>query len=311
MKSNFTPLLLSTLLAAAWLAPASAQNTPFLGRWDFTVTTERDSFPQWMEVTEKDGSLEARIQPRGGSVRPPAPARVEGSHLLITVSAASGNRPAQTWDLTSSGDKLTGVQKNGEAVGAQLAGLRAPALQRAMPAAWTAPEPLFTGKDLSGWTPMGTGKSFWVAKDGDLLNEEKGANIRTARTFDDFKLHIEVNCPEHCNSGIYLRGRYEIQVGTEGGTRPTNEMGAVYGYYAPKVEMPMGDGQWQVFDITLVGRTVTVVRNGVTIHDQQELAGITGGALDSREAEPGPFYLQGDHTGGLRYRNITVSVPRR
>ena len=298
--------LLTTVFAAASFAQSSA----FLGRWDFTVTTPRDSFPQWMEVTEKDGGLAARIQPRGGSVRPAAAVRMEGSRLLVTVSAATGNRPAVTWELAASGDKLAGEQKSGDMVSAQLAALRAPALKRPMPAAWTAPEPLFTGKDLSGWTPMGTGQSFWVARDNELLNAEKGANLRTTRTFDDFKLHIEVNCPDHCNSGIYLRGRYEIQIGTEGGTRPTNEMGALYGFVAPAVEMPMGDGQWQTFDITLVGRTLTVVRNGTTIHDRLEIPGITGGALDSKEAEPGPFYLQGDHTGGLRYRNITISIPK-
>jgi hypothetical protein len=179
-----------------------------------------------------------------------------------------------------------------------------------MPAQWTAPEPIFNGKDLSGWTP-GSGVSHWVAQNGELVNTEKGANIRTTRTFDDFKLHIEVNCPEHCNSGIFLRGRYEVQIGTEGGTQPSHEMGAIYGYFAAARDMPMGDGKWQIFDITLVGRTVNVVRNGVTIHDRVELPGITGGALDSNEGQPGPFFLQGDHTGGLKYRNITISLPKK
>jgi Domain of Unknown Function (DUF1080). len=190
---------------------------------------------------------------------------------------------------------------------------RAPELKRAAPKAWTKPEALFNGKDLTGWEPIGDpARSHWVAKDGDLLNEEKGANLKTTRKFDDFKLHIELNCPgEHCNSGIYLRGRYEIQVGTEGGKLPSHEMGAVYGYIPPSVEMPMKNGEWQSFDITLVGRTLTVVRDGVTIHNKVEIPGITGGALDSHESEPGPFFLQGDHTGGMRYRNITVSVPKK
>ena len=302
-----------------WLAPALVafsivaiypQANLFTGRWDFTVTTDRDTFPQWMEVIEKDGGLQARIQPRGGAVRPFSAAKIEGSHLLVTLSPARNNRPETIWDLTVNGDKLTGVQKSGETTNAQLAAVRAPELKRPMPAQWTAPEPIFNGKDLSGWTPMG-GVSHWVAQNGELVNAEKGANVRTTRTFDDFKLHIEVNCPDHCNSGIFLRGRYEIQIGTEGGTQPRNEMGAIYGYFAPAQDLPMGDGQWQVFDVTLVGRTVTVVRNGVTIHDRLELPGITGGALDSNEGQPGPFFLQGDHTGGLRYRNITVSLPKK
>jgi hypothetical protein len=180
-----------------------------------------------------------------------------------------------------------------------------------MPKAWNAPEALFNGKDLTGWEPVNNpANSHWVAKDGTLLNEARGSNIKTTRTFQDFKLHIEVLCPEHCNSGIYLRGRHEIQVGTEGGRDMTHEMGAIYGYYPPKVDMPLGSGTWQVFDITLVGRYATVVRNGVTIHENQEIPGITGGALDSNEGEPGPFFLQGDHDGGMAYRNIRLQTPK-
>lgn len=65
------------------------------------------------------------------------------------------------------------------------------------------------------------------------------------------------------------------------------------------------------YDITLVGRTVTVVRDGQTIIDQKEIPGITGGAIDSHEGESGPLYIQGDHTGGMKYRNITISVPEQ
>jgi hypothetical protein len=123
---------------------------------------------------------------------------------------------------------------------------------------------------------------------------------------------VEVNCPEKGNSGIYLRGRYEVQVEYEpAGTEDKfHGMGAVYGMVAPTVELPRKAGEWETFDITLVGRYVTIVRDGVKIIDNQEIAGITGGALDANEGEPGPFYLQGDHTGGLKYRNITVSVPK-
>jgi hypothetical protein len=298
------------LFTAALAIPALSQGAanPFTGRWDFTVTTPKDTYPQWMELVDKDGSAEVRIQPRGGAVRPAVTAKVEGSHLLITVSA----KPEVKWDLTANGNKLTGTQTTGDNTTAQLAAVRAPELKRAAPKAWTKPEALFNGKDLTGWEPIGDpSKSHWVAKDGALVNEEKGANIKTTRKFDDLKLHVELNCPEHCNSGIYLRGRYEIQVGTEGGKLPSHEMGAVYGYVAPTVEMPMKEGEWQSFDITLVGRNLNVVRDGVTIHKNVEIPGITGGALDSNEAEPGPFYIQGDHTGGLKYRNITVSVPKK
>ena len=299
-----------TLIALALLAaPVLAQSSAFNGRWDFTVTTDTATYPQWMEVGD---ALKIRIQPRGGAVRPPESAKIAGSHLMITVSAAQNNRPEITWDLEASGDKLSGTQKSGDKVTAKLAAVRAPELKRAAPKGWTAPEPLFNGKDLTGWEPIGdAAQSHWVAKDGALLNESRGPNIKTTRTFDDFKLHIEFNCPDEGNSGIYLRGRYEIQVGSEGGKQPTHEMGAVYGYVPASVTMPLNSGTWQTFDITLVGRTVTVVRNGTTIQDAVEIPGITGGALDSNEAEPGPLFLQGDHTGGMMYRNITVSVPKR
>jgi 3-keto-disaccharide hydrolase len=293
-------------LAATALMQAAAN--PFVGRWDITVTTPKDSYPDWMEIVEKDGKLDGRIQPRGGAVRPIASATMSGSRLLVTQTGT----PAITWDLAIEGGKLTGTQKRGDTKDADITGVRAPKLDRPMPKLWTKPEPLFNGKDLTGWEPVKNPEnSRWVAKDGALFNEAKGSNIRTTKTFQDFKLHVDVNCPGHCNSGIYLRGRYEIQVGTEGGKLPSHEMGAVYGYFAPAKEMPLKAGEWQVFDITLVGRHVTVLRNGVKIHDSQELPGITGGALDSNEAEPGPIFFQGDHDGGMQYRNITISVPKK
>lgn len=314
MKTCANALALTAIFSICALAQRSPAHRPgnaFLGRWDITVTIANGSYPDWMEIVEKNGVLEGRIQPRGGAVRPIAGAKLNDSHLIVTVSAASDRAPEVTWDLTSDGSKITGTIKRGETVSAQIAGVRAPELKRAAPKSWTNPAPLFNGQDIAGWEPAGdVANNHWIAKGGTLFNEAKGANLKTTRTFDDFKLHIEVNCPEHCNSGIYLRGRYEIQVGSEGGRVPSHEMGAVYGYFAPAVAMPLGSGEWQSFDITLVGRNVTVVRNGTKIHDNQEMPGITGGALDSDEGQPGPILLQGDHDGGMRYRNITISVPK-
>jgi hypothetical protein len=225
------------------------------------------------------------------------------------------------WDFTASGDKLTGVEKRGDAPGPSISGARAPELKKPMPKAWGEPTALFNGKDLTGWEPIGNAQnSKWVARDGELVNDNPvvegqhspgAANIKTTRKFDDFKLHIEVNCPEHGNSGIYLRGRYEIQVGTEGGTNPSHEMGALYGHVAPAGNIGNKLGEWTSFDITLVGRSLTVMRDGVKIHDNVEIPGPTGGALDSNESEAGPFFLQGDHQGVIRYRNITISEPKK
>jgi hypothetical protein len=181
------------------------------------------------------------------------------------------------------------------------------------PKEWKAAESLFNGKDLNGWQPDNTARVNWVVKDGAILNESGGANLRTSRNFKDFKLDIEYNCPNEGNSGIYLRGRYEVQVEYEkpGVEDPLHSMGSIYGMVAPSQELPRKPGEWETMDITLVGRVVTIVRDGVTIIDHKEIPGITGGAIDSREALPGPLYLQGDHTGGMMYRNITISEPKK
>jgi hypothetical protein len=299
-------------VAATALSPAVAQTAdPFIGRWDLTVTPKAanaKAYPDWMEVGAKNGAPAVRIQPRAGSAFYVKEAKVEGAHLRVQWGIDS-----ITWDLDLIGGKLTGVEKHGATVFADLSGAPAPALQRNPPKAWSAAEPIFNGKDLTGWEPTDpAAANHWVAKDGELLNESKGANLKTTRKFDDFKLHIEFNCPDDGNSGIYLRGRYEVQVEYEkvGANDKFHSMGSVYSMIAPAVELPRTPGKWESFDITLVGRRLTVVRNGVKTIDNQEIAGTTGGALDSNEGEPGPFYLQGDHTGGMKYRNITVQVPR-
>lgn len=294
--------LLAAPLAAVLALPAPAAS-PFEGRWDLTITTPKTTYPGWMQVTGE----KVRVQPRSGSAYDIAGARFDGSRLSVPLEKSGKT----SWELTVSDDHISGALKLGATEGGKVDGARAPALHRPMPKAWTKPEPLFNGKDLSGWVPDRPQASHWKAEDGVLVNAEKGANLRTSRTFDDFKLHVELNCPENGNSGIYLRGRYEMQVEYEPpGTEDNfHSMASIYGAVATKADVPRTPGQWETFDITLVGRTVTVVRNGVTVIDRQEIPGITGGALDSREGEPGPFYIQGDHTGGIKFRNITVSVP--
>lgn len=275
--------------------------TPFDGRWDLTITTPKENYPGWLEL---DSAGKARVQPRTGSVVPANSAKVEGGHLQVIFG-----RGNITWDLTEEHGKLRGTQKRGEEV-AQVEGVRAPELNRKPPKAWSSPEPLFDGKDLAGWEPTDPAINHWVAQDGILVNLEHGANLRTTRKFQDFKLHIELNCPNDGNSGIYLRGRYEVQVAYEKAPDKFHSMAAIYGFLAPSVEMPRKPGQWEALDVTLVGRRITLVRDGTTLLDNQEIPGITGGALDSHESEPGVFYIQGDHTGGMKYRNIKISIPK-
>jgi hypothetical protein len=319
-----TKILFASLLAAALASTVSAQDSKaFLGRWDLTSTPASGSpFPQWIELTDNGGKIEGKVQPRGGAWHPITDAHMDGSKLIVMVQDA-GRGPAVSWELTSAGaDKLTGIEKRGDtADGLTVAGVKAPKLDRPMPKKWTKPRAIFNGKDLTGWEPIEhVDNNKWLARDGELVNDnpevpgqrmKPAANIKTTEKFQDFKLHIEVNCPEGGNSGIYLRGRYELQVGTEGGKLPTHEMGAIYSWYPAPAGSELGLGKWTTYDVTLVGRHVTVYRDGKLYHDNVELPAPTGGALDSNEAEPGPFYLQGDHHGVIQYRNITISVPAK
>jgi hypothetical protein len=306
------------LLLAAVMIPLQAQPlptvvSPFEGRWDMVLTAaDGSSSPRWMDYVEGRDPL-IRIQPRGGSVHPAYDVDVDGPHITLVMDKGNDKRPKTTWDLKIKNKVITGTQKTGDQI-STIKGVKAPDLKRDPPKYWTKPESIFNGTDLTGWVPVDTdAKNNWVADGGMLVNTAHGANIRTTRTFDDFKLHIEFNCPDDGNSGIYLRGRYEVQVEYEkvDANDKYHSVGSIYGFLAPAVDLPRRPGTWETFDITLVGRMVTIVRNKVKTIDDREIPGITGGALDSNEGEPGPFYIQGDHTGGMKYRNITVQLPRQ
>ena len=103
-KSCFLPVLLAALAVSA-----SAQKSPYAGRWDLTVTPPSGNpFPQWMEITEKDGKLDGRFQPRGGAWRPLVAAKVDNGHLILTLAEATTRGPATTWDFTAAGRQTHG-----------------------------------------------------------------------------------------------------------------------------------------------------------------------------------------------------------
>ena len=309
MKRLFLLTLASALLPLAFYG----QPNGFVGRWGFDVPTRNGIGANWLGVSEKGGNLEIWFQPTGGHVFRIEPYKLNGSHLTLTVSENGANKPPIVWELDAKDGKLVGTQKQGEQT-FPLTGKPEPALNRPEPASWGAPQPLFDGNGLNGWEPIGdVSESHWSVQGGDLVNLQRGANLKTTQKFNDFKLHFEVNCPENGNSGFFLRGRYELQLEYEPPAKnpPNRAMGSIYGRIAPSVQLPKKPGQWESFDVTLVGRTVTVVRDGATTIDHKEIEGITGGALDADEGEPGPFYIQGDHTGGLKFRNITVALPAK
>jgi len=285
---------------------AAEAASPFSGRWDLTIippkgVSPNGAYPSWMEFADEGGTPAVRIVGRTGSVHAVRNARVEGSNLSFEEGPGR-------WEITVQDRKLSGQTPDG-----QLSGVPAPRFVLKSYDTWSSPEPLFNGHDLAGWAPDNPAANHWVAVNGELQNTQAGANIRTTRKFGDFKLHIEYNCPPGGNSGVYLRGRYEVQVEYEpaGRNDAFHQMGSIYGFIPPAAEVKPRPGQWESYDVTLQGRNVTVVRDGVVIIHDAEIPGITGGALDSHEGEPGPIYLQGDHTGGLKYRNIAIWLPQR
>jgi hypothetical protein len=181
---------------------------------------------------------------------------------------------------------------------------------------WGEPIALFNGRDLTGWRMIEPqSANGWVVEAGALVNrptqvegqpQKKYGNLRTEREFENFNLKLEVKVPPHNNSGVYLRGIYEVQVlDSHGKPLDSHNMGAIYSRIAPKVAAEKPAGEWQSLDITLLDRHITVVLNGKTIIDNQPLLGCTGGALWSDEFRPGPIYLQGDH-GAVDYRNLIL-----
>jgi hypothetical protein len=131
-------------------------------------------------------------------------------------------------------------------------------------------------------------------------------NLRTDREFEDFDLKVEVLVGKGQNSGVYVRGIYEVQVAdTYGRPLDPHNMGAVYSRIRPTVSAEKPPGEWQRMDITFVDRHATVILNGKRIIDNQPVLGCTGGALWSDVSRPGPIYLQGDHTG-ITYRSLVL-----
>ncbi len=207
------------------------------------------------------------------------------------------------------GNKLVGSTTGPDGTPWKWTGERAPSLTRSRPPKWGKPVTLFDGKDLSGWRPdKENPEATWKVENGTLVSPGHGPELISTSKFGDFKLHVEFNIGPGANSGVYLRGRYEVQIEDDSIQEPpTHHTGAVYGFIAPSPELPRKPGVWQTYDITLVGRTITVVQNGTTVIDKQEIPGITGGALDSHEGQPGPIYLQGSENGHVAYRNIVLT----
>ncbi len=308
MKNNqaFRVIVLVLLLTQASFL-GMAQNASIEGRWDLTLTKDGKEFPSWLEIIHSGNhALVGRFVAIVGSARPISRINVDGAKFNFSIPPQweDGNADL-TVDGHFDGNGLSGTLTMPDGKTFIFTGTRAPSLRK-QPAAWGTPVRLFNGKDLTGW--MATGNTNqWIATDGILRSPRPGANIRTVQTFTDFKLHIEFRIPKGSNSGVYLRGRYEVQIMDSKGVEPSiGDFGAIYGFISPSEMAAKAAGEWQTYDITLTGRMITVVANGKTIIANQEIPGITGGAIDSKEGEAGPILLQGDH-GPVEYRNIIIT----
>ncbi|MGO8718348.1 MAG: DUF1080 domain-containing protein [Acidobacteriaceae bacterium] len=283
----------------------------FLGRWDLTLFAPGQQYPSWLELTKNGGRLQGRMVGRWGNAHPILNVRIQKSVLTFSSPKSEEDTPKDMpFQAKLVGGVLSGTLMGPDGTTWRWTGRRAPRLNRTTVAQWGKPIPLFDGKDTKGWRfDNPSAAKIWTVKDGMLISTAHGSNIITTRKFRDFKLHVEFNCKPDCNTGVYLRGRYEVQIADNAGQDPPNRRtGSVYGFLAPSPEIPLKPGTWHTFDITLIGRTVTVVEDGQTVIDKKEIPGITGDALDSHEGLPGPIYLQGaEPHGGTSFRNLVIT----
>jgi hypothetical protein len=304
--ATLTIICLATLLVSGQ-ASDSIFAKKLEGRWDITVNEDGKEIPSWLEVMHSGHkTLVGRFVGSGGSARPISEVKVADGTFTFEIPP-QWEREARYLSIEGkfSGEGLAGkvTYPNGKSY--SWTASRAPSLRRDKVVKWGKPIQLIQQSSLKGWQAMG--ENQWVVENGVLKNPKSGSNLVTEQKFRDFKLHVEFRYPKGSNSGIYLRGRYEAQIMDSHGKEPLpGELGGVYGFIAPSEQVAKPAGEWQVYDITLIGRMVTVEANGKTIISNQEIPGITGGAIDSKEGEPGPILLQGDH-GPVEFRNMIIT----
>lgn len=307
----------------------------FLGQW--TIDIEGGGVG-WLEVRQTSEYLDGEILWWGGSVVPVSSLFLAKDHVLtiqrsnnVVRERDENKNPVKTHVVTSwleivkKGDKIEGIllspRNNGSGVDTStFVGTKLPPVPAAPDLSkvkYGEPVALFNGKDLAGWRLINEKqKNAFSVKDGVLANDPvqvegqphvSYGNLRTGQEFEDFNLKLEVMIPAGSNSGVYLRGMYEIQVvDSYGKGLDSHNMGGLYSRVSPSVSAEKPAGLWQTMDITLCDRHVTVVLNGVKIIDNQPAYGPTGGAIISDVFSKGPIYLQGDH-GTVNYRNIVLT----
>jgi len=312
----FTMVIFSSLLAQR-----VESESELIGKWDLTIVMEKDQlenlgifrhglmssdgFPGWLQVKLSGFStLVGYYVGYEGSARPIAEIHydAEKDKYHFTIPPQWMEIDDIYFEFSLKDNKLSGYKLlDGNKL--KFTGVRAPSLEREEPPVWANPIDLLTD-NMDLWVIPENNKFKMV--DGVLVNPEKGGNLITTQKFDDFKLSVEFKYPEGSNSGIYLRGRYEVQIEDSKGRADDVSIGGIYGFIAPSVNAANEPGEWQTYEITLVGRHVTIVHNGIVTIYNRPIPGITGGSLNSNEGEPGPIMIQGDH-GPIQFRKFVVT----
>jgi len=301
------PLALLTVLTTGVGVPAQEPAPPpIVGRWDLTVHGTSGDYPSWLEVwTSGNVHLVGQFVGSGGSARPISVVEFTGGKVRFSIPPQWDKRSDnETYEATLNGDALEGWTTDRTGKRLTFNGKRAPSLARSGTPTWGDPVKLTTRaswREAKGWT---------ITDDGMLVSKGAAENLVSTQKFNDFAVHVEFRLPKGSNSGVYLRGRYEVQIeDSDAAEPPLDHIGGIYGFLAATWDTRKKPGEWQTFDVTLVGRIVTVEFNGTKVICEREIPGITGGALDSDEGSPGPLMLQGDH-GAIEFRNITVRPAR-
>ena len=305
MKTPKTFLMLLLLVISSSIF--SQETNPLEGRWNLTISQEGKQLPSWLEISHSGNkTLIGRFVYAFGSARPVAEVKtIDGKFSFTIPPQWEPGEGDMAFEGALEGDKLKGTMIYTDGKKYTWTGIRAPKISHNDNPVWGAPKAIFNGKNLDGWHAMG--ENQWVVENGILTSEKSGANLVSDDKFNDFKLHVEFRYPEGSNSGIYLRGRYEVQIADNFGLEPSSiYFGGIYGFLTPNEMVAKPAGEWQAYDITLIGRRVTIVANGKVIITDQIIPGMTGGALDNNEAEPGAFLIQGDH-GPVEFRSIVVT----
>ena len=301
--------VIAAIVLAGAVAIASAQENPFLGRWNVTGTGANSANVYWLEIKDDGGQLTGMFLNRGGSPVKLASVKVENGELVFqTTPPANGS--ATEGRARAQGGQLAGTIKTGQRT-VEFTGVHPPkwpAADANAPHKLGTPVELFSGTSMDAWDVQDKTKPMgWSVIDGAMTNTPPANNLVSKQKFQDYKIHAEYKLEKNSNSGIYIRGRYELQVLDDFGKPPdVHSHMAVYAWHAPLVNASKPVGEWQTMDATIVGNKVTVTLNGQKVQDNSTLEAITGGALDANETEPGPVMFQGDHEK-VTYRKVTVT----